>query len=226
VLSSNGILAVMEHLKPELEKAIGQPLSIESSSSVALKSRIDGGESFDVTILTPPLMADLAKRGKVVTASNVDVARTGVGIGVMSGTRKPDVSTAEAFKSTMLKAKSITYVDSGQSRATIEKAFEKLGISDVMRKKTIVKGPGGSAVAVAAGEAEFVLTLTSEILPVKGVRFVGPLPKDLQNYVTFTAGMSATSKNGAAANKLVQYLAKPDVAAILKMHGMEPPSAR
>jgi molybdate transport system substrate-binding protein len=224
VLSSNGIAAVIEHLKPELEKAVGQPLSIEFSASASLKPRIEGGEAFDVAILTPAQMADLAKQGKVVASSNADIARAGVGVGVKSGARKPDVSTPEAFKATMLKAKSVTYTENGQSRVAIDKAFEKLGIADAMRPKIILKGPGGGPIAVAAGEAEIVLTLSSEILPVKGVRYVGPLPKDLQNYVTFTAGISAASKNETAAKKLVQYLAKPSVATMLKAHGMEPPS--
>jgi molybdate transport system substrate-binding protein len=215
---------VIEDLKPALEKAIGQPLSIEFSASAVLKPRIEKGEGFDVAILTPAQMADLAKQGKIIGSSAKDIASAGVGVGVKSGSRKPDISTPAAFKATMLAAKSVTFTENGQSRAAIDKAFETLGITAAMKPKTILKGPGGGPPAVASGEAEIVLTLSSEILPVKGVSLVGPLPKELQNTVTFTVGISSASKSEAAAKKLVQYLSGPALAARLKSHGMEPPA--
>src|SRR5262249_14133690 len=156
-------------------------------TSADYKQRIDKGEAFDVAILTPPLIEDLIKKGKTTASSRFDIARAGVGIGIREGS-KVKIETVEEFKAAMLKAKSVALTGVGQSRAAVDAAFEKLGIASAMKDKMLLLGPGGGPPAVAAGKAEYVLTLISEIIPVKGVHFIGPLPGDLQRYTTFTTG--------------------------------------
>ena len=221
VLSSNGVRAVIEALQPDIERAIGHTLSIEFSTAASLKTKIEAGEAFDVAILTPPLVDDLIARGKVAADSRVDVARAGVGVGVRQGAPAVDVSTSDALKSALLKARSVTFTADGQSRATIDRAFNRLGIAEAMRPKIVLKGPGEAPGAVAAGEAELVLTLMSEILPVPGIELIGPLPSDVQGYVSFTAGRSANPKDAGAANALLRHLSNPTVVAALKAHGLE-----
>jgi len=221
VLSSNGVRAIIEDLQPEIERAIGHVLSVEFSTAASLKTKIEAGEAFDVAILTPALIDDLIAQGKVAADSRVDVARAGVGVGARQGAPAAGVSTPDALKSTLLKAKSVTFTTDGQSRITIDRAFDRLGIAEAMRQKTILKGPGEAPGAVAAGEAELVLTLMSEILPVPGLQLLGPFPADVQGYVSFTAGRSSNAKDADTANALLRHLSGPAVAAALKAHGLE-----
>ena len=221
VLSSNGVKAIIEDLQPEIERAIGHALSIEFSTAASLKTKIEAGEAFDVAILTPALIDELIAQGKVAVDSRVDVARAGVGVGVRQGAPPADVSTSDALKSTLLKATSVAFTAEGQSRITIDRAFDRLGIAEAMRRKTLMKGPGEAPAAVAAGEADLVLTLMSEILPVPGLQLLGPLPADVQGYVTFTAGRSSNPKDADAASALLRHLSGPAVAAALRAHGLE-----
>ena len=177
VLASNGVKAVIDDLKPQAERAIGRPLMIEYGTSSAVKTRIEGGEAFDVAILTSDVIDELAKAGKIAAGTRTEIARCGIGIGVRAGAAKPDIKTSAALKKTLLAAKSITYAQDGASRTYILQMEDKLGIADSMKAKTILeKGSVGSNARVADGSAEMVLTLVSEILPAKGVQLVGPLP--------------------------------------------------
>lgn len=223
VLSSNGVKAVVEELGADIERAIGRSLSIEFSTASSLARAIGDGEPFDVAILTPALIADLIAKDRIVAASRVDFARVGVGVGAREGTVERDVGTPSALRSILLAAESVAFTADGQSRATIDAVFRELGISETMQPKTILLGPGEAPAAVAAGQAEIVLTLVSEILPVPGIELVGPLPSELQNYVSFAAGRSGETRDTTpAADALLEYLAGPEVAAALAGHGMEP----
>lgn len=221
VLSSNGVRSAIEAMQPEIERAIGHPLSIEFSTAASLKTKIEGGEAFDVAILTPALVDELIVQGKVAADSRVDVARVGVGVGIREGAPAFDVSTSAALKSALLKVTSVAFTADGQSRLTIDRAFTHLGIAEAMRPKLLLKGPGEAPAAVAAGEAELVLTLMSEILPVPGLTLLGPLPADVQGYVSFTAGRSPNAKEADAASAFLRHLSEPAVAAALKTHGLE-----
>jgi molybdate transport system substrate-binding protein len=225
VLSSNGVKAAIEAIRPEIERAIGHALSIEFSTAASLKTKIEEGEAFDVAILTPALIDDLIAQGKVAADSRVDFARSGVGVGVRQGAPVADVSTPDALKSTLLNATSVMFTADGQSRITIDEAFERLGIAETMGPKTILKGPGEAPEAVAAGEAELVLTLVSEIVPVPGLRLLGPLPDDVQGYVSFTAGRGADANDADAAGALLGHLSGPAMAAALQTHGLEAAAA-
>ncbi len=224
VLASNGVKAVIDDLKPQAERVVGRPLTIEYDTSSSVKKRIEGGEAFDVAILTSDVIGDLAKAGKIAAGTRTEIARCGIGIGVRAGAAKPDIKTTDALKKTLLAAKSITYAQDGASRTYILQMEDKLGIADTMKAKTILEqGSVRSNARVADGSVEMVLTLVSEILPAKGVDLVGPLPADVQHYVDFAVGIGPNSKNTDAGKALMKFFAGPAVAPTLKAKGMEPP---
>ena len=224
VLASNGVKAVIDELKPQAEKAIGRPLTIEFGTSSVVKKQIEGGEAFDVAILTSDVIDDLAKAGKIAAGTRTEIARCGIGIGVRAGAAKPDIKTVDALKITLLASKSITFAQDGASRGYILQMEDKLGIADAMKAKTILeKGSVASNARVAAGSAEMILTLVSEILPAPGVQLVGPLPADVQHYVNFATGTSPSTKNTDAGKALAKFFSSPGVAPTLKAKGMERP---
>jgi molybdate transport system substrate-binding protein len=224
VLASNGIKAVIDELKPQAERAIGRPLAIEFDTSSSVKRRIDGGAAFDVAILTSDVIGDLAKAGKIGAGTRTEIARCGIGIGVRAGAAKPDIRTMEALKKTFLAAKSIVYAQDGASKTYILAMFERLGIADVMKAKTVLEqGSVQSNARVAEGSAGMVLTLVSEILPAKGIDLVGPLPTEVQHYVDFAEGIAANSKNIDAGKRLTEFFSSPAVASTLKAKGMVSP---
>ena len=223
VLASNGIKAVVEELRPQAERAIGRPLAIEFNSSSALKQRIEAGEAFDVAILTSELLDELTKAGKIASGTGAGIARSGIGVGIRAGAAKPDILTAAALKQTLLKAKSITFAQDGASRAHIVKMLDRFGMADDVKSKIILEqGSTRAAARVADGSAELIMTLVSEILPAPGVELLGPLPAEVQNYVSMSAGVGAKARNADAAKALIKFLAGPSIAPTLKAKGMEP----
>ncbi len=222
VLSSNGVRAPLEDIQGEIEAATGYSLDIEFSTSASLTDRIEAGEPFDVAILTPALVDRLSTGGQVSAESALPFARTGVGVGAASSRTERDVSTPDALRRTLLAAESVTLTVDGQSRRVSEAAFETLGITEQMRAKTKLVGPGEGPFVVARGEAELVLTLISEILPVPGIVLVGPFPAAVQSYTAFTAAISASGTDPLGANKLIEQLASPTMATALRARGLEP----
>jgi len=225
LLSSNGVRPAIEAVQPQLEMATRIRLSAEFSTAAALKRRIDAGEPFDVAILTPALVDDLVAQGRAVAESRSDLARVGVGVGAREGAPRSDVSTPEALKRTLLDAKVVAYTAEGQSRATVNKALAQLGITAEVDAKSMLTGPGEGPGAVAAGKADLVMTLISEIL-IPGVQLLGPFPPEMQNYIVFTAVRSPNAKNVEGANALLRYLMGPEVADAMKTHALEPIGGR
>jgi molybdate transport system substrate-binding protein len=221
VFSSNGVKALMEDVKPALERAAGQPVAFEFSTATALTRRVDGGDVPDVAILTAPIVDDLVTRGRLAAGTRLDVARVGAGVGVRTGAPPADISTPDAFKALLTRARSITFTAEGQSRSTIDAAFATLGIADAMRAKTILKGPGEAPAAVARGEAEVVLTLVSEMVEVPGLTLLGPFPAALQQFVTFSAARGAQVGDSAAADRVLRFLGSAEVGGHLTKHGLE-----
>ena len=222
VFSSNGVKALLLDVQTDVERALGRPIAFEFSTATALTRRIDAGDIPDIAVLTSALVDRLGEQGKLAPESRRDVARVGVGVGVRSDAPSSEIGTPEAFRTMLLDAPSVTFTADGQSRATIDRAFDRLGIVQEMRARTILKGPGEAPAAVARGEAAVVLTLVSEIVEVPGLKLLGPLPPALQSQVTFTAARGVTTKDSAAADRLLRALSGRDVAARLARHGLEP----
>lgn len=221
VFASNGVKAVIEELQPQCERATGRRLAIQFGSTADLVKKIDAGEPFDLTMLTSDAIDQLIKFGKLAPKA-VPLARCGVGVGIRSGTPKPEIGTSEAIKRTLLKAKSVTYAEDGASRVFVEKMEERLGIASELKAKTMLTHGSGAATAnVADGKSDLVLTLASEILPVHGIELVGPLPEALQGYVNFAAGVAVEAHDPAAANAVIQFLKGPSAAPVYKAKGME-----
>jgi molybdate transport system substrate-binding protein len=227
VLASNGVKAVIEDLRKQAEETLKRPLMIEYDTSTVVKKRIDDGAAFDVAILTSDVIDDLAKAAKIDPGTRMEIARCGIGVGVRAGAAKPDIKTSDALKKTLLASKSITYAQNGASRKYLLQMFDKFGITDIMKAKTVMaQGSDDSNARVADGSAEMILTLVSEILPAPGVQFVGPLPNDVQHYVSFAVGTSKNSKNTDADKALTKFLSSPAVEGTLKAKGMQAAPAR
>lgn len=222
VLSSNGVRAVVEALLPDIGRETGRTLQAEFSTAASLKRQIDGGAPFDVAILTPVLVDDLERQGKVAPGTRVDIAKTGVGIGVPAAAPRADVSTPAALKALLLGVKSVAMTAEGQSRATVDKALAGLGITEAVLAKAMLTGPGEGPSLVAAGKADVVMTLVSEIAPVPGLQLLGEMPADYQTYVVFTAARGAAAADQAGADALLRYLGGETFAAALKTHAMQP----
>jgi len=223
VIASVGVRAVLTDLAPAFERASGHKLSIVYGTAVPLKRQIDGGETFDVVVLVPTMLDDLVKQTRVVAGTSTDVARVGVGVAVRKGEPKPDISSADALKKTMLVAKSIAYTKESQTSAVLIPVMDRLGIVAEMTPKSILEtSSSATARNVATGKAELGFILISEILPVTDIELAGPLPAELQKYVVFTAGIGATSKEPAAARAFIDFLKAPAAAPVLKANGMEP----
>jgi molybdate transport system substrate-binding protein len=225
VLTAGAFKQVVVALVPAYEKQTGNNVIIDNDTAGGLKTKIEGGEAFDVAIITPAVLKELTASGKVAAGSTANVANVGVGVVVKEGAAKPDISTVDAFKRALLAAKSVAYIDpasGGSSGIYIDKLLERLGIADQIRPKAKLKKGGHVADLIVSGEAELGLHQISEIVPVKGAVLVGPLPKEIQNTTTYAAGLSASTQNKAAAQALLQVFSGAEAAAVLKSKGLEP----
>ena len=184
--------------------------------------RLAAGESYDMLIMSSGSIDGHIKSGKVVAGSRVDLAKSGVAVGVKAGAPKPDISSVEALKKTMLAAKSIGY-STGPSGVYIVSLFEKLGMADAVKPK-LKQTPTGVFVGsiIASGEVEIGFQQVSELSHFPGVDYVGPLPEAVQRYTAFSSGIIAGAKETEAAKALVKFLTAPAAAQAFKKQGMEP----
>jgi len=226
VLSAIGIQEVMEDLGPKFERATGHTLAITFGSLGAVVKRVQDGETSDVVIIPRQGIDRFVKDGKAVAANVTVLARSGIGVAVRKGAPKPDISSPEALKLTLLAAKSITYTNPAWGAADgihFAKVLDRLGIADEMNSKTVfLPKPGPAGVLVANGEAEIGVQQIQGLMPVAGIEIVGPLPGDLQNTLVFAAAIMAGGRDAAASKALVNFLRTPEAAAVITAKGMEP----
>lgn len=223
IICSNGFRAAMEKLRPEYERAIGRKTNVQFGASANFKRSIESGEPFDLAVLTPQIVDDLIKEGKMAPGTAVELASTGIGVAVRAGTTKPNVSTAQAMKQTLLKAKSVGYVKVGAGTPPVVNMLNQLGISeDVQRKTVFQSGAEESMASVAGGQVEIAFALISEILPATGVQLAGPLPAEFQKPIIMSAGVSSSTKNRAAVDQIIKSLTGAASAKSIKAAGMDP----
>ena len=225
LLTAGAFKSTVVALLPDYEKMSGNKVSVENDTVGALMKRIEAGENFDVVVMTPETIDQLTGKGKVMSGSRTDLARVGVGVMVKSGAPQPDISTVEAFKKAVLDAKSISFIDpasGGSSGIYVEKLLERLGIADQVKPKEKLKQGGYVADYVESGQAELGIHQISEILPHAGVTLAGPLPKEIQNYTVYAAGIGTSTKDNAAAKALIASLVGPSAQTLFKSKGMEP----
>jgi molybdate transport system substrate-binding protein len=221
VLSSVGIKAVIDVLGPQFERTTKHKVMTTFDLAAALKTRIEGGEPFDVAILTPAMIDELISKGKIAPATRVEVARTGLGLMIRAGAPKPDVSTSEAFRKTLLGAKSITYVTTGASGVAFLATVEKMGIADTIRAKSKPAANGEQVNAnILNGTAEFAVLPVSEILPIKGAELGGVFPSAAQTYIVMAAGVNAGARSSVAREFVAYLMAAPNTA-VIRDKGME-----
>jgi molybdate transport system substrate-binding protein len=220
VMASAGVRGVLTDICPQFETATGHKVLMDFQAFAGLKRRIDAGEYFDIAILSPAMIDELIKQGKIAADSRADFGRSGMAVGVRKGAAKPDISSVEALKSALLNAKSISYSKEGASGAYFVSLLDRLGIAEDMKPK--IKPYDRLVEAVADGEAEMVVTSVSTIMAVSGAEVVGEVPPELQHYVVFTAGINAASKQADTARELLRFWAGPAGIPILKAKGIQP----
>jgi molybdate transport system substrate-binding protein len=219
VLASNGTRGPLVELGRAFENSSGHKLVLDFDVVAPLKRRIDAGETFDVAILSPAAIDDLIKQGKAVADTKTSIGRTGLAVGIHKGAPKPDISSAEAFKRTMLNAQSVAYSQEGGSGVSFLGVLDRLGIAAEMKPKLKTYAVGGP---VATTLAELVVSGAAPILAMPDTELVGWLPAEIQAYVLFAAAIGTAAKDTNAAKALIQYLTAPSAAPVFKAKGLEP----
>jgi ABC-type molybdate transport system, periplasmic component len=225
VFTSVALTNVLDELAPTFEKRSGNKLTISYDLAAVQKKRILDGERADVIILPRAMMGDLAKQNKLAPGNIVNVASTPVALAVRAGAPKPDISTADAYKQTLLSAKSISYADpakGGLSGVVASRGIERLGIAEQMKSKTTLV-PGAQAPdLVAKGEVELGIAQASEIVPSAGAQLVGPLPGELGTVTQFSGGIGAEAASANESKAFIDFLAGQEAGARFKTKGFEP----
>jgi len=223
VLSGSGVQPAMSEIIPRFERASGHKVIFGTVGGMV--DRVRNGEVADVIIASGPQIGELEKQSKVVAGSRADLAKTGIGIFVRKGAPKPDISSIEAFTRTMLASKSIGWNDPAAGAPVsiyMLGAFERLGIAQAMKPKTVVfKQRSERFEAVARGDVEIGFNQISEIVAAPGVDLVGPLPAPIQHYTLFSAAVVASSSKQDAAGALLRFISAPDAQAVTKAKGFE-----
>jgi len=226
VLSAGAYKSVVVAIQPEFEKQTGHKLIIDNDTVGGLAKRIEDGEVFDVVIVSPGAVDDLIKKGKAAGGTQQTLARVGIGVMVKDGAAKPDIATVDAFKKAVLDAKTVAYIDpasGGSSGIYLASLFEKLGIANAVKPKAKLKQGGYVADLIVSGEAELGIHQISEILPVKGVKLVGPLPAEFQKYAVYAGAVVPGGKHRQAAADLLEFLTSKAARARLPAAGYSAP---
>ena len=216
VLSTQATEQAYRDLVPQFEKASGHKVTTIFTGTLDADKRLAAGETYDMIIMSSSSIDGHIKDGKLAAGSRVDLAKSGVAVGVKAGSPKPDISSVEALKKTILSAKSIGY-STGPSGVYIISLFEKLGVADAVKSK-LKQTPTGVFVGsiVASGEVELGFQQVSELSHFAGVDYVGPLPEAVQRYTVFSSGIIAGAKEADAAKTLVRFLTAPAAAPSFK----------
>jgi len=213
---------VVGDIGPGYERSSGRKLTVLTDVAAVMKRRIEQGEPFDLAVLVNFQADDLIKKGKLVADSRADVMKAGIGLAVRRGAPRPDISTVAAFKQTLLAAKSIVYLKEGASTLHLEKVLARLGVVDALKAKTTMTSGESVSEMVASGEAEIGIIVIPNILSVPGAELVGPLPAEIQSYVTFTAAVSPGSPHQPAARDVIKLMQSPAGVQSIRKNGMEP----
>jgi molybdate transport system substrate-binding protein len=225
VMTSGTFTAAFLELAPRFERATGHRLVAATTSmgvgTESIPSRLQRREPADVVIVDDVALDQLIKDGLVVAGSRVPLARSGIAMAVRAGAPRPDISSPEALRRTLLAAASVAYSSSVSGRYVTTELYQRLGIADQMAGKSRRIERERVGAVVARGEAEIGFQQMSELLPVPGIDLVGPLPGDLQRTSVFSAGVVAASPHVAAARELVRFLASPEAADAVTKTGLE-----
>jgi molybdate transport system substrate-binding protein len=222
VISTQATEDAYKELVAQFEKATGHKVTTFYSGTINVSKKLADGEQYDLVIMSAPAIDEQTKLGKVVAGSKVDFAKSGTGLAVRKGAPKPDIGTADAFKKTLLAAKSIGY-STGPSGVYMVSVFDKLGIANEVKPK-LKQTPSGvfAGTLIANGDTEIGFQQISELVHFAGIDYVGPLPGDLQRMTMFSTGVHTAAKHGDEAKALVKHLTAPAAAPVIRKHGLEP----
>jgi len=227
VVSSTAMKTSFDELASGFERETGHKLLLSFGPSARITRQVSEGEPNDITITTDKGIDDLTAQGRIVAGTRTDLARSAMALAVQKGAKRPDISSAEKFKETLLAAKSLGMsnpVGGGQSGQNLIKIFDRLGITEAMKAKSTY-GPGGPAGLIGnylvRKEVEIGIQQLPELMAVPGIDIVGPLPPDIQSMTVFSAGLSTAAKNADGAKALIKFLTTPAAKAVFKSKGMD-----
>lgn len=226
ILTAGAFKSVIVALQPEFERESGHKLTIVNGTAGELTKMIGDGATFDVAVMPPGGIDAFTKSGQIAPGTRAVLARVGIGVMVRAGEPAPDISTVDAFKAAVLKAPTVAYIDpasGGSSGVYLTTLFDKLGIADAVKPKARLKNGGYVADLLVERQADLGIHQISEILPVKGVTLVGPIPAEIQNYTVYAGGIGAASTQKAAAQDFLKLLSSDRAQAVLAERGMERP---
>jgi molybdate transport system substrate-binding protein len=221
VFTTRAIMTVLEKAGPEFERSTGHKLNLTTDIAIRMVRRIQAGEPFDFLVASPSQIDALVKEGKIVSETRTNLTRSGIGVQVRAGAPKPDISSVETFKRALLDAKSIGYLKEGQSGVYLATLLQRLGIAGAIESKVTRPDTDIVSELVAKGEIELGMVVITQIMTTPGVELVGPLPHEIQSYITFAGGVSTTAKAPEAARDLLTFLRGPAALPIIMSQGME-----
>jgi molybdate transport system substrate-binding protein len=227
VMTSGAFTAAFLEAAPAFEQTAKAKVSTAFGASMggapdSIPSRLSRGEPADVVILAREALDDLVAKGRVVPGSQVDLVRSTIGMAVRAGAPKPDISSVDALTRTLLEAKSIAYSASASGVYLSTELFPRLGVADAIKDKSRRIESERVGTVVARGDAEIGFQQVSELLPIPGLDYVGPLPESVQRVTIFSAGIATNARNVDAAKALIRYLSSDAVAPAIRSTGLEP----
>lgn len=226
VLTAGAFKPVVVALAPAFEQRTRHRLVIDNDTAGALQRRIGNGEAFDVVVLTPAALDQLASAGKVDAATSARLARVGIGVAVKQGAPAPDIGSVAAFRQALLDARAVAYIDpaaGGSSGVYLSGLFTTMGIAPQIQAKAVLVPGGLVAQRVVDGKADIAIHQISEILAVPGAALVGPIPAEIQNYTVYAGAVAATARDPAAAKAFLALLGSAEAREVLRQKGMEAP---
>jgi len=221
VIASPGVAGVVTELSRQFEAATGHKVLADFAVVAVSKRKIDAGALFDIAILSPEAIDDLVRQGKIAADTRAGFGRTGLGVAVRKDSARPDIGTVDAFKRTMLTAKSVGHSKEGLSGVHFMAALDRLGITAAMKPRLRTYDSGEITRGLVTGEVEVAVTGIGPILSAPELAFVGALPPELQSHVVFTAGISPNAKDSEATRALLRFMTAPAATPVFKAKGME-----
>lgn len=226
VFTTRAIATVLQKMRGDVERTIGRKLSVTTDVAIRLVRRVKAGEAFDVLVAAPGQLDELIADGFIIRDTRTDIAHSGIGVAVRRGAPKPDVRSLEAFTRALLAARSIAYLKEGQSGLYIADVLDRLGIADQIKPKLTLPDTDIVSQLVSLGEVELGIVVITQILTTDGVSLAGPLPPEIQSYITFAGGVGVNSQAPDAAKELMRMLQAPAAIDVMRSQGMEPGGRR
>jgi molybdate transport system substrate-binding protein len=222
MLSTLGLMGAMRSLSAAFETAHGVRVDADFAPTLALLKRLRAGEAADLVVLTREGLNEVIREGRVIAASAADLARSYVGLAVRAGQPHPDIANEAALRQTLLAARSVAYSRLGASGVYFAQLIARMGIAAEINAKATIVEQGFTAERLVSGEADLAVQQISELKQVGGIEVIGPVPHELQTPAVFSAGRMVNARRAEVADRLLRYLASPEVAPVLRQSGLEP----